>query len=395
MKICIVSLFSPQTSVGGLERYLDTIMEEFNKRNIEVHLVTASYLKDEIEKIGSITFHKLKILNTTDKNTNKEAKKLFYYLKKLIKKEKIDVISAENFYRGVPASYAFAVNLASMEMKVPIVLRMHGHFKQELEKALVKDLFWNKIISVSKNISNHAYEAGVKVTKLSTIYPPVNTGLFRPGLGKEWLRSRINVNNNEILILHASRITGSKRHSYLESKGIPTLIEAFSSLNQNYKNLKLLIATALPPPTWQKDYDEAYKKIYEIAELNGVKDKIIVKDFKLNEMPHVYNGADIFVMASQIESFGLVYAEALSCGIPAIGTSVGGIPEIIDNGKTGYLVEPNNPVELARKMEFFINNEEKRKKMGWLGRQVIEKRFSIKKITDKLIGNFNSLINKN
>ena len=94
-------------------------------------------------------------------------------------------------------------------------------------------------------------------------------------------------------------------------------------------------------------------------------------------MTYVYNGGDIFVLASKMESFGLVYGEALACGIPVVGTSVGGIPEIIDNGKTGYLTEPDNPVELSKRIELLLHDEDKRKEMGIRGRKTIEKRTSI------------------
>ena len=96
-------------------------------------------------------------------------------------------------------------------------------------------------------------------------------------------------------------------------------------------------------------------------------------------------------MASRLESFGLVYAEALACELPVVGTSVGGIPEIIDNGKTGYLTEPDNPVELSKRIELLLSDEGKREKMGKRGRKIIEKRFGLRKITDNLIGVLNSL----
>ena len=388
----MVSFSSPQTSVGGIERYLDTTLKEMDKKGVKVHLVSVSYGKDEVEEKGNITFHRLKALNRRTRKKNLSAKKLIIYLKKLIKKEKIDIIIAENFQRGIHPAYSFAVNIVSMETKTPLVLRMHAHTTTELEKSLTRDLFWKKIMPVSKSVSSEVYNFGVDVSKLCTVYPPIDTETFHPGLGKEWLRSRINVGSNDIIILHASRITGSKRNSYLESKGIITLIKAFSIVAPHHKNLKLLIATALPPPTWEKEYEKEYKKIFEIAELNGVKEKIIVRPFKLEEMPHVYNGVDIFVMASQMESFGLVYGEALSCGIPVIGTSVGGIPEIIDNAKTGYLTEPNNPVELSKRIELLLNNEKRRKLMGNRGRKAIEKKFNARKITENLLGIFESII---
>tara|TARA_Y100000310_G_scaffold270603_1_gene284573 strand:+ start:9783 stop:11027 length:1245 start_codon:yes stop_codon:yes gene_type:complete len=395
MKICFISFSSPQSSIGGIERYLDTTFKEITKRGIKVHFIAPSYGDDEIEVVGNLVIHKLKIMNLKPKEKSQAPKKLYNYLKKLIKKEKIDIISAENFYRGTPPGYAFAINLASMETKVPVVLRMHAHFKREIEKALVKDLFWSRIIPVSKHVAHSAYEVGVKLKKLKTVYPPIDTEIFRPDLGKTWLSSRIDVNKNDLIILHASRITGSKgkESDYLELKGVLTLLKAFSTLAQNHKNIKLLIATGTPPPTWKTEYNKACKKISEIAELNGIKDKVIVQPFKLDEMPYVYNGSDIFVMASQMESFGLVYAEALACGIPVVGTGVGGIPEIIDNEKTGLLVEPDNPVTLSKKIDFLLNNPKIRKGMGIKGRKVIERKFASKKITDNLMGIFESVLN--
>jgi L-malate glycosyltransferase len=393
MKICIVSFYSPQTSAGGLERYLDTIMKELDKRNVEVHFVTASYGKDEVEKVGNITFHKIKAMSLKTRNKNQAAKNFYKYLKKLIKKEKIDVISAENFQRIHP-SFIFAVNLASMETKTPVVLRMHNHFKNDFEESLVKDLFWDKVIPVSRNVSSLAYNSGVEINKISTIYPPINTEIFKPGLGKEWLRSRINVGKKDIVLLHASRITGSVKLDGLKEKGVLNLIKAFSLITQHHKNAKLLIATAMPPPSWKKEYEKSIKRIYEIAELNGVKDRVIVQSFKLEEMPLVYNGSDIYVMASRMESFGLVYAEALACEIPVLGTSVGGIPEIIDSGKTGYLTEPDNPVELSKRLELLLHDEKKRKLMGKRGRKIVEKRFGLNKITDNLVGVLNSIVYK-
>jgi len=393
MKICIISSNSPLVSTGGIERYLDTISKEIVKRGHEIHLVVPAFLKEEVEIRGNLHIHKIKALNVKIKNKILGAKKFYNYLRKLIKREKIDIISAENFYRSVPPSYTFAVNLASMETNTPVILRMHTHFTNELQKSLTKDLFWNKIIPVSKSITESTYEIGVNVDRLVTINPPIDTEIFRPKLGKEWLRSRIDVSKKDLIILQASRIVSKEEDDKsLEAKGIITLLKAFSIISPHFKNAKLLIASATPPPTLRKKFEAAKNKIYELAELNGIKDKVIIQPFSLEEMPHVYNGSDIFVMASQMESFGLVYAEALACGVPVVGTSVGGIPEIIDNGKTGYLIEPDLPVELSKRIDWMLQNEKKRSLMGLRGRKEIERRFSVRKITDNLIGVFNSVI---
>ncbi len=395
MKICIVSFYSPQTSSGGLERYLNTILKEFDKRNITVHFVTASYSKkNEVETKGNITYHKLKAMSLKTRNKHKAAKNLFKYVKHLVKKEEIDIISAENFHKITPPTFVLALNLISLELKTPIVLKIHTQFKKNkpkiLEKIMLKDLFWDKIITVSKSTTNNIYDAGLNINKISTVCPPVNTDVFRPGLGNMWLKSRINVNEKDQIILHASRITGNN----IEEKGIKTLIETFSILNKHNKNIKLLIATATPPPSnvYIKNFKESEKKIKELAKVNNIQDKIIVKSFKLEEMPLVYNGADIFVMASKNESFGFVYAEASACELPVIGTSAGGVPEIIDNEKTGYLIDPNSPVNLSKKIQTLLNSKKKRVFMGKHGRKIIKERFNLNKTIDNLLGPYKSVI---
>lgn len=395
MRICFVSFVYSNTSTGGRERYLDTTIKEIVKRGHQVHIITASYDKDKVETDGNLTIHNLRFMNPMYKDKEEGGRRLYKYLKRVVETEGIDIISAENFYRSTPPSYAFAINLVSLEQEVPAILRMHAHFEKEIEKALLKDLMWTKLIGVSKSVNNCAYNAGANIKKLALVYPGIDTSTFRPGLNRGWLRDRIGVSNSDILILHASRIIGSKRDfSYLEAKGVTTLLEAFAILSQKNKNLKLLIATALPPKIWQKSFDEEVKKIKDIAEINGVKNKVIVRPFELGEMPNVYNGSDIFVMASEMESFGLVYAEALACGIPAIGTSVGGITEIIDNNLDGFLVEPKKAVELAKRMDILVKDTNKRKSMGNEGLRKIKQKFELKKMVDRLIGVYSSCLEK-
>jgi len=394
LRICIISFSHSSTSTGGIERYIDTTTKELIARGHFVDIITASYEKDKVTTDGNLTVHNLSFMNPKLRNKEMGGRRLYNYLKKLIKRKKINIISAENFYRGTPPSYAFAVNLASLETGVPATLRMHAHFNKEIEKALVKDLMWSKILSVSKSVNNMAYNAGTNVKKLSVVYLGIDTHLFRPNLGKEWLRKRIDISDNDILIMHASRITGSTKGSYLELKGVTTLIESFSILAQKHKNVKLLIATAQPPTIWQREFKNAVKKIKDLAEVNGIEKKVIVKPFTLEEMPLAYNGADIFVMASQMESFGLVYAEAMACGIPVIGTSVGGIPEIIENNSNGFLVDPDSSVELEKRIEILVKDEKKREKMGEMNINRIKKKFDVKKSVDRLVGIFRSCIER-
>jgi len=92
------------------------------------------------------------------------------------------------------------------------------------------------------------------------------------------------------------------------------------------------------------------------------------------------NKIHIYAFPSLAELFPYSILEAMAAGKPIVATEVGGIMEIIENGKTGILVQPGNPEELAKAIEEFINNPTKAKQMGETCRRLIEERFALSKI---------------
>lgn len=96
------------------------------------------------------------------------------------------------------------------------------------------------------------------------------------------------------------------------------------------------------------------------------------------ELADKYKECDIFVAPSRYESFGQIYIEAMASGKPVIGTKVGGIPEVVEDGVNGLLIENENASDLAVKLDLLVGNESLRKKMGLASREIIEKKFSSK-----------------
>ena len=89
-----------------------------------------------------------------------------------------------------------------------------------------------------------------------------------------------------------------------------------------------------------------------------------------------YRNCDLFIAPSRYESFGLMYIEAMSYGIPAIGCRTGGIPDVIDHGITGLLVEPDNAPALAAAALQLVNDPEQRRRMGTLAQCSVARRFT-------------------
>ena len=95
------------------------------------------------------------------------------------------------------------------------------------------------------------------------------------------------------------------------------------------------------------------------------------------EKEKIYLESEIFVFPTQYDVWGLVLLEAMRAGLPVISTYVGAIPEIVDDGITGFLVEKQNPVALAEKMEILIKDKDLRDKMGQAGRKKFLEKYTL------------------
>ncbi len=82
------------------------------------------------------------------------------------------------------------------------------------------------------------------------------------------------------------------------------------------------------------------------------------------QLPQLIRQARVVVVPSLFEAQGVVVLEAMACGVPVIGSAVGGIPEMIEDGTTGWLVPPCNPVALAQAMQSALGDETRREHMG-------------------------------
>jgi glycosyltransferase involved in cell wall biosynthesis len=118
------------------------------------------------------------------------------------------------------------------------------------------------------------------------------------------------------------------------------------------------------------------RQLREFAQINQLESSIYFTG-AVNNVADYLQCADIFLFPSRTEALGLALIEANSCGIPAIGTRVGGIPDVIKDGVSGTLVEPDNDDQLYDATVELITNQEKREKMGLSARQIVLEKFTL------------------
>lgn len=392
MNILLISKNSPFESIGGIERYIDNLLE-YSKSDTNsgsrLFLMLPDTEKDNIEKRDNITIYFSNSLYiprkslTIKKEVLKKSDKFSESLTKIIDESDIDIICAENFHTDLPASYSLVLNMITMSHKIPLVLQLHSFAMTDLQTELINQLRWDKISCVSKSVSGDCFQKGAEINILSTHYLGVNTDEFNIKNEKNnVLKKSLNLENDAKIILTASRIIRGKKN-ILQEKGIINLIEAFSRISTRYPKLYLLIAIGRPPGNLKEEFNIAYEMLQGYIKLHNVSEQTILKMYELHEMPEIYRGSDVFVLPSENETFGQVFLESMSCGVPVIGTKVGGIPEIISDSYNGYLVPPGDASILAQRIEQLINNAQTRNKFIAAGLKTVREKFtSTQQISD-------------
>ncbi len=187
---------------------------------------------------------------------------------------------------------------------------------------------------------------------------------------------KLKIGENKIIIT-TSRL--------VRKNGVDTLIEAVAEVKEKYPDIQCWIVGDGPKMNSYKLLVESYKL------QNNVK---FFGEVAHDDVPKYLAQADIFVRASRTEGMGNSFVEAMAAGLPAIGTSVGGILDIIKDNETGLLVEPEKPKALAEKIKVLLDDGDLAEKLADNGKKFVEKLFSWKGIAESFEVTFKKTVHK-
>ena len=151
-------------------------------------------------------------------------------------------------------------------------------------------------------------------------------------------------------------------------KGGQSLIKAFKEVKREINDVKMIIAGCSPP-----------------INIPGITVEGYVDHERLLQL---YEQASVFAMPSICETLGIVFFEAMAYKMPCIGSTADAMPEIIEDGKTGFLIPPNDYKQLADKLILLLEDENLMKKMGEQGRERMEKYFTWDLVVDRMTKEF-------
>ncbi|WP_086562582.1 glycogen synthase [Streptomyces africanus] len=192
--------------------------------------------------------------------------------------------------------------------------------------------------------------------KVHVVHNGIDTSLYRPDHGTDAL-DRVGLDRSRPYVLFVGRIT--------RQKGVPHLLRAVRDIDPAAQ----VVLCAGAPDT--PEIDQEFRELF--GELSRVRDGVfwIPKMLPRPEVIQLLTHAALFVCPSVYEPLGIVNLEAMACGTPVVASAVGGIPEVVDDGRTGLLVPAGDGFEagLARAMDSVLGDPQAARRMGEAGRE--------------------------
>jgi len=234
---------------------------------------------------------------------------------------------------------------------------------------LVKALSHMVVVSCRYRI-NQLKTRRLDTNGIQILHAPVDTKLFKPIDGPNFLKKDLGISEDRPLVGMACNIN--------YNKGVEYFLEAAAKIKKKFPDAQFVIIGR--PIATQKKY---YEKIIAYRSHLGLESDVIITGYR-DDMPECLASLDVFVLPSLSEASPLVILEAMACGIPVVATRVGGVPEIVIDGKTGYLVPPKDPLTLAKKVVLLLKNRELRLRMGQTARKRVQEYFDIEHVLNRV-----------
>jgi len=304
------------------------------------------------------------------------------------KEIRYDIIHSHYWMSGLAAA-----SLSDLWGGVPIIQMFHtlgemknrvarnpkekeGAYRLDGESAVVKRAD-RIIVSTPAEQAQLEWFYHVNMNKISIIPPGVDTGHFYP-IAVDEAREHLGLKPDDRMILFVGRIE--------PLKGLDTLIRAVACLQ--LKDLHEPVRLAViggDPDAEPDDMSEEMTRIQKLCdELTVGKMVAFLGKRGQDTLPYYYSAAEVVVMPSHYESFGMVALEAMACGTPVIASQVGGLAFLVQDGVTGFTIPAEDSIALCDKLTALLGNKTLRKKMGHAAADYA-KNYDWKKIANQIV----------
>ena len=275
-----------------------------------------------------------------------------------------------------------AVACARLLVRKPLITTLIGWDTYDalrpLPRAVFPYLAWvmnrsDAVFAISAALVPHAQDQGCR---LPITVRPLGSDLarFHPGADGSELRAELGLADDQVVALAVQRLDYRKR--------VDQLLQAMALCGSALPALRLVIVGNGPER----------EKLEALARELCLERRVLFAGFVPDaDLPRYYAACDLFVLHSTYEGFGLVLADAMAAGKPVVAARVGGVPEVVAEGRTGILVNACRPDELAAALVRLGRDRAERERMGSAARRLAEEKLDWNRVTESYLSSYLAL----
>ncbi len=280
----------------------------------------------------------------------------------------VDIVHTHSLADSWSASTA-----AKLSRRRPRVVRTR-HLNAAFRNRLLYTFMAERVITVGESTRRYMItEKGIPEGRVLTIATGVDLTEFDPGKNRQDLRQELGIPADAPVFGTVAVFRHLKGHRFL--------LEAVPEIIRSVPGARLLLVGEGPQQ----------KNLLKIVAEKGIGESVIMPGFR-KDIPRALNTMDVFVFPSLQEALGTAILEAMAMEKPVVASRAGGIPELVAEGRTGFLLEPGDPQAIAQKVSVLLKDPGLRQEMGRAGRKFVEAHYDNRSMVERLAELYRNLV---
>lgn len=363
-------------SVGGSGVVATELGKLLAERGHEIHFITSSIPFRLGKFYPNIFFHEVEVNQYSVFKYPPYDLALASKMAEVAKREKLDLL---HVHYAVPHAVCAVLAKQMLNDNIKIVTTLHGTditvlgYDPSLSEMIKFGIDKSDVVTAVSHQLKEDTEQVLKIQKeIIPVHNFVDERVYYRRKNNAELKKTYGIQEDEKVIVHISNFRPVKR--------IQDVIKAFSMIRKEMPSKLLLIGNG----------PELTVACELVRKLNIEEDVLFLG--KQENVGELFSICDLKLLLSEKESFGLVLLEAMACGVPVIGTRIGGIPEVIVDNETGFMVEVGDTESVAEKAVSLLSDIEKHSRFRQNSVQHVREHFLSEKIVSIYEEIYNSLV---
>lgn len=350
-------------TVGGSGVVATELGKRLAEAGHEVHFITSSTPFRLNRIYSNIISHQVEVNHYSVFQFAPYDIALATKISEVIKNEGLDLL---HVHYAIPHAVCAILGRSMAGSNIGIVTTLHGTditvlgTDSSLKQAIRYGIEQSDIVTaVSNSLREQTYEMIEPDKEIKTVYNFVDEREYKRKAQPE-LKAQLGLSEDEPVLIHVSNFRKVKR--------VGDIVSTFAKVRSKLQSKLLLVG----------DGPEMGQIVQQVKEL-GIEGDVLFLGNQ-NKLADLYNISDVKLLMSEKEAFGLVALEAMACGVPCLGTRIGGIPEIIEDGANGLLVDLGDVETAANRITVALENPELMEKLKAGALETARKKFHSDKI---------------